>query len=168
MQKVIKIVNLLIICAILFTVFNYNKHIKTQKPKVKKSYNYPGAVYFPYTVINSTKESDSLYKYINGENKYFIYIIDNYSKDDRYNLQNKFYENNLQTYYEYVPMGMPRAGEIKCADGTKNCFIYYFTQRCVNRNVSMCIIHPKTRELLAVPKMTTDQMIEFLIKHKEW
>lgn len=168
MQKIIKIMNFLIICAILFTIFYYNKNDKLPKQHIKKSYNHPGAVYFPYSVINGTKEKDYFYKQMNGQNKQLIYIIDNHSQEDRDEFQQQLLANKLINSYTYVPISMPKAGEIKCVDGSQSCFVYFFMQRCSSRNISMCIINPKTKELLPVPDMPVSKMIEYLQRNESW
>ena len=168
MQKIIKIMNLLIICAVLFTIFYYNKNHKLQKQDIKKSYNHPGAVYFPYSVFNSTKESDLLYETLNGDSINLIYFRDTRPEEYRIKFEKAYYDTDLRHSYNYMSMYSPKSEEIKCADGTQNCLIYFFMRYCAPSRAVMCIINPKTKEIMPVPHGTAEQLIQFLEKHKNW
>ncbi len=168
MQKIIKIMNFLIICAILFTIFYYNKNHKHQTQGVKKSYNHPGATYFPYSVFNSTKESDLLYEIMSGDSKNLIYFRDTRPEDYRIAFEKLFAQHAMNPYYHYVSMYSPKSEEIKCADGTQNCMIYFFMRYCAPSRAVMCIINPMTKEIMPVPYGEPEQVIQFLEKHKNW
>lgn len=168
MEKIIKIMNLLIIVAVLGTIIYYNSNDKLQKQEIKKSYNYPGATYFPYVVLNSTKESDLLHEALVGETKNLIYFRETRSEEFRVAFEEAYYSGDLRTHYNYISLYSPKSGEIKCVDGTQNCLIYFFMRHCSPSRAVMCIINPTTREIMPIPNMEPQQIIQFLEKHKEW
>ena len=168
MQKVIKIMNFLIIAAILVSIYHYNKNNVSRSGSSAKTNSLAGSVQLPYIVLSSTKRHDYLFDALFGQKKNVVIFSDLYYDDFKRQLERPFYGQKLDVYYNYMPVMSPKGEAMKCEDGTQNCFVHFFLKHCPPSVATVCVVNPVAKSIIPLKTNEPEALLQILDKYKNW